>query len=90
LAAIDYFQLNNPLTKFKSIIALRARKKMYRHFENLTMPTINDNVLDIGVTPDTSLIETNYFEKVYPYTQNITMSSIEDASNLEQVFNGAK
>jgi len=90
LAAIDYFQLKNPLTKFKSIIALGARKKMYKHFESLTMPTINDKVLDMGVTPDTSLIETNYFEKVYPYTQNITMSTIEDASNLEQIFNGAK
>jgi len=90
LAAIDYFQLKNPLTKFKSIIALGARKKMYRHFESLAMPTINDKVLDMGVTPDTSLIETNYFEKRFPYTQNITMSSIEDASNLEQIFNGAK
>jgi len=54
------------------------------------MPTINDRVLDMGVTPETSLVESNYFEKMYPYTQNITMSTVEDASNLEQIFNGAK
>lgn len=90
MVAIDYFQLKNPLTKFKSIISYRARKRMYSHFESITMPTKKDKVLDMGVTPDTSLVESNYFEKMYPYTQNITMSTIEDASNLEQIFNGAK
>jgi SAM-dependent methyltransferase len=54
------------------------------------MPAETDKVLDMGVTPDTILEESNYFEKMYPYTGNITMSSIEDASNLEQLFKGAK
>jgi SAM-dependent methyltransferase len=54
------------------------------------MPAESDKILDIGVTPDTSLIESNYFEKMYPYTNNITMSSVEDASNLELLFKGAK
>ena len=90
MAAIDYFQPKNPLTKFRSIIAHKARVKMYKRFESLATPTENDKVLDIGVTPDNSLLESNDFEKMYPYTQNITMSTIEDASNLEYVFNGAK
>jgi len=86
----DYFQLKNPLTRFKSVISHKARIKMYKHFESLCMPMESDKVLDMGVTPDTSLIESNYFEKMYPYTGNITMSTIEDASNLEQLFKGAK
>ena len=44
----------------------------------------------MGVTPDCSLPESNYFEKLYPYPANIVMSSIEDASSLEQVFAGPK
>ena len=85
----DYFQLKNPLTKLKSIISNRARTKMYNHFTELVKPAEKDTVLDMGVTPDTSLIESNYFEKMYPYTQNITMSTIEDASILEQIHKGA-
>ena len=86
----DYFQLKNPLTKYKSIISNKARIKMYNHFISLANPTEKDKVLDMGVTPDTSLIESNYFEKMYPYTHNITMATVEDASNLEKVFKGAK
>ena len=82
----DYFQLNNPLTKIKSIISQKARENIYRHFAGLVMPSEKDAVLDMGVAPDISLIESNYFEKMYPYTNNITMSSIEDASNLENIF----
>lgn len=88
--AIDYFQYNNPLTRLKSIIAFRARKKMFARFMELTKPCSESLVLDVGVTPDCSLPETNYFEKMYPYTANITMTSIEDASMLESVFPGAR
>jgi SAM-dependent methyltransferase len=63
---------------------------MYNHFISLTKPHADDKVLDMGVTPDTLLPESNYFEKLYPYTGNITMSTIEDASNLEMEFKGAK
>ena len=87
---IDYFQLENPLTRFKSIVSNKARVKMYRHFVSLANPTDHDTVLDMGVTPNVSLFESNFFEKLYPFTHNITMSSIEDASHLEQLFAGAK
>jgi len=88
-AYTDYFQLKNPLTRFKSIISHKARNKMFNHFVSLAKPAEKDKVLDMGVTPDTSLIESNYFEKMYPYTHNITMSTVEDASNLESIFKGA-
>ena len=84
----DYFQLKNPLTRIKSVISYKARNKMYKHFESIVKPTNNDKVLDMGVTPDTTLPESNYFEQMYPYKNNITMSTIEDASILEEVFKG--
>ena len=86
----DYFQLGNPLTKVKSVISQRARNQMYALFSSLVQPSANDTVLDMGVTPDTSLPESNYFEKLYPYPQNITMSTIEEAKFLEQEFPGTR
>jgi len=86
----DYFQVRNPLTRLKSKISLKARKKMYGLFIRMAMPTEESNILDIGVTPETSLPENNYFEKWYPWTHNIVMASVEDASNLTSMFKGAK
>jgi SAM-dependent methyltransferase len=86
----DYFQLKNPLTRWKSKISYKARQKMFSHFMEVTSPTEKSYILDIGVTPDTSLPESNFFEKWYPWTHNIVMTSVEDASNLEKEFKGAK
>jgi len=86
----DYFQLKNPLTRWKSKISYKARQKMYAHFMEITSPSEKSNLLDIGVTPDTSLPESNFLEKWYPWTNNIVMTSVEDASNLESEFIGAK
>ena len=87
---IDYFLLGNPLSKARSRVSYQARKKMFHHFTTLTNPKHTDLILDVGVTPDCSLQESNYFEKLYPYPSNITMCSIEDASNLEKIFAGTK
>jgi len=56
----------------------------------VTSPSEKSNILDIGVTPDTSLPENNFLEKWYPWTHNIVMASVEDASNLEGEFKGVK
>lgn len=71
-------------------IAGNARRKMFKLFMELASPDETHRVLDVGVTPDNEPEGNNYFEKMYPYTQNITMCSIEDASDLENVFPGAK
>jgi Methyltransferase domain len=63
---------------------------MFEHFMNTVQPTAEDLVLDVGVTPDVSLPESNYFETLYPYTGRITATSVEDASNLEERFPGLK
>ena len=47
-------------------------------------------MLDLGVTPDSSLVESNFFEKLYPHPERITACSIEDASRLEQEFPGVR
>lgn len=83
---IDYFSYNNPFIKVKTYFSLRARNKMYHLFENFCQPTENDEVLDLGVTPDVSLADSNFFEKLYPYKERLTIASIEDCAFLVEKY----
>jgi hypothetical protein len=90
---IDYFSigyLTPQLIKIRSYFAIKARKKMFDLFSNVMQPTETCRVLDLGVTPDCSLPESNYFEQFYHYKHNITVASIEEASILEQLYQGIK
>ncbi|VUD40306.1 Ubiquinone biosynthesis O-methyltransferase [Thalassocella blandensis] len=59
---------------------------MYARFESLAQPQSSDKVLDVGVTPDISLPDSNFFEMFYPYPENLTAVSIEDVECLRSVF----
>lgn len=83
---IDYFSLNNPISKIRSRVSMQARKRMFSLFLEIMKPNSKDSVVDIGVTPDTSLIESNYFEKLYPYKDKLTATSIENISHLKQIY----
>jgi SAM-dependent methyltransferase len=86
---IDYSAApNHPrLRAVAAAVSFRARKRMFQQFMDTVRPARSDVILDVGVTPDTSL-EVNYFEQLYPYRDRITATSIEDASNLEDRFPG--
>ncbi len=83
---IDYFGYNNPLLKIKTKFSLKARNKMYNKFLEFCNPKPTDEVLDLGVTPDTSLADSNFFEKLYPYKNKLTIASIEDYNFLCQKY----
>lgn len=51
-------------------------------------PQEKTTILDVGVTPDRSLPESNFLEKFYPYKNRLTATSIEDASWLEKAYPG--
>lgn len=84
--ALDYFSLGHPLAKLRSHYALAARKKMFDLFMDQIQPGSEDSVLDLGATPDTSLAESNFFERWYPYPQQLTAASIENISSLAAEF----
>jgi SAM-dependent methyltransferase len=86
--AIDYFSIRHPLRSIATKASLKARESIFQLFMTSIQPSNKDKILDVGVTPDTSLPDSNFFEKLYPYPENITMSSIEDASNLVAEFPG--
>lgn len=84
--SIDYFSKGHPLTRFRSHFAWRARQAMLECFMSTFSIGPNSKVLDIGVTPDTSLRESNHFEQRFPYPANLTATSIEGIDNLKARF----
>lgn len=88
--AIDYFFLAHPLRGPASKIALQVRKEIFKVFMEAMKPREQTMILDVGVTPDRTLPDSNFFEKLYPYKNKITATSIEDASFLEQEYPGIR
>ena len=71
--AIDYFGgSGSPLVRLKARVSLRARRQMYAVLEEQFRPGPQDTVLDVGVTPDRTLADSNAFEQFYPFTSQIT------------------
>ena len=63
---------------------------MYARFISLAGDTPGRRLLDLGVTADTTLPESNFLEQWYPHRADITLASIEDCSHLETVFPGTR
>ncbi len=87
---IDYFSLGHPLAAVRSHFALKARRKMFELFMSAFKPGDEVRVLDLGVTPDASLPESNLFERLYPHPGRLTAASMEDAANVERRFPGVR
>ncbi len=84
--AIDYFGYKSHFLKIKTYFSLKVRKKMFKKFIEICQPTNKDEILDLGVTPDTSLADSNFFEKMYPYKYKIAIASIEDCEFMIKKF----
>jgi SAM-dependent methyltransferase len=85
-ASIDYFSLGHPLARLRSHFAIKARQEMFDRFMDFAKPGPDSRVLDLGVTPDVSLPESNHFEQVYPHPDNLTAASIEPVDGLRARF----
>jgi SAM-dependent methyltransferase len=83
---IDYFSYGHPLARLRSRYAIRARERMFRAFLDFAQPSATSKVLDLGVTPDVSLPESNHFEQVYPHPSMLTAASIEPVDGLRAHF----
>lgn len=70
------------------MISFHVRLKIFSSFMDVIKPDLHDLILDIGVTPDRKLPESNFFESLYPYKNRIVATSIENASFLEEEFPG--
>ena len=69
---------------------MAARRRMVETFLRTCSPTPASSIVDVGVTPDAALVDSNAFEQLYPHPQNITATSFEDASAIEQRYPGVR
>lgn len=84
---IDYFFAGNaPLRRFRTHFAVKARQRMQERFYEFAKPGPESKVLDLGVTPDVSLPESNYFLQAYPYPERVTATSIENLDDVKKRF----
>lgn len=88
--AIDYFSLSHPLRGLASRVSFRARRQMFKLFMEVMRPGPEQWVLDVGVTPDQSLPESNFFEQLYPHKSRLVAAGIEDASFLQHKYPGLR
>ncbi len=86
--SIDYFSKGNRFRGVATKLALRARHQMFARFTRAVPTNTETTIIDIGVTPDRDLADSNFFEALYPYPARITATSIEDATFLEEQYPG--
>jgi SAM-dependent methyltransferase len=87
-APVDYTNSGHRLRGVVTRFSLVVRRDFYDMFLATMAPTPESTILDVGVTPDQSTDDSNYFEKWYPRPERVTATSIEDASYLEKAHPG--
>lgn len=88
IEAIDYFSLSHPLRSLASIVSLGARMTMFKMFMEIMKPTHLTSIVDVGITPDTTLPDSNFFERLYQKRDRLVTTSIEDASFITKSYPG--
>jgi Methyltransferase domain len=71
-------------------IAGRQRRRMFDTFLEVSAPSREDTILDVGATSDQTYSHSNYLEAWYPHKDRITAVGIDDATFLEQLYPGLK
>ena len=71
-------------------VSTMVRHEMFRMFVSELKPTADDYILDVGVTSDRSLENSNYFEALYPYRGQVVAVGLQDAAFLEALYPGVR
>ncbi len=83
---IDYFSRGSRFRSIATRVAYRARKAMYACIASEIALDASTTVLDVGLTPDTSLPDSNFFERHHPHGERIIGLSPEPIATLARVF----
>ena len=75
-----------PTKLFLTDLSIKVRTDQFKFFKKLYKPTKNTKVLDVGVTADEVLKDSNIFERLYEYPQNITAATIEDVKKFQKLY----
>jgi len=77
------------LTKTKFLLAnlsIKVRTAQYEKFLEILKPKSYTTVLDVGVTSDESLKDSNMFEKLYKYQSVLSVATVEDANKIKKMY----
>jgi len=69
-----------------SKLSIKVRTDQLNILLKYLRPTAKTKVLDVGLSPNETLADTNLFEKLYPYPQRITAASVEDCRRLHPLY----
>ena len=74
------------LKKLLAHLSIKIRGQQFEAFNELIKPTTKDSVLDVGVTPDEELVDSNFFESVYKPSTQLTVASVENCQKLVKQY----
>lgn len=77
------------VTKIKHILAnlsVKVRTDQFKLFKRLLKPNSKTTILDVGVTSDETLKDSNIFERLYPYPQKLTVATIENLRKFKKLY----
>ena len=81
--------MNNTITHTKHILAnlsIIVRTDQYKLFLKKMKPNLKSNILDVGVTSDETLKDSNIFERLYKWPNKITAATIEDVKEIKKLY----
>lgn len=82
-------QMNKTITSTKhalSQLSIHVRTDQFKLFESIFKPSRKTKILDVGVSSDETLPDTNMFEKLYPYPSQLTAATIEDIKTIHHLY----
>lgn len=72
----------NWIRRMMAYLSVRVRSVHYLFFEKYICPSERATVLDVGVTPNEELVDSNFFESRFSHPENLTAASVEDCRSL--------
>lgn len=89
----QWLRMRKTITPIKLLLAnlsIVVRTSQFRLFKSLLKPKPSSQILDVGVTSDESLKDSNMFEKLYPHKHQITAATIEDPISFRKLYPSVK
>lgn len=84
------FDTLTPSKKALANSSVKVRTDQYNLFKKLFKPTNKTKILDVGVSSEEWLPDTNLFEKLYPHKRKLTLATIENAPKLKKIYKESK
>lgn len=79
-----------PVKHMLATLSIIVRNDQYKVFKRITHPKFTSKVLDVGVTSDETLKDSNLFEKNYEHKENLTAATIEDVKKFRKLYPNIK